>query len=1204
MPCWTNHEPYLLMTSKQLLTACPRHWIGALISLSVGASLQASPLITNVVETGGDNEATDTITAKWTGVTWNSTVADEPVLARPAGTPFTVPVFGEDVPCYVDRAHSWNGATTSMAIPDYLAGGEYIMSGNDNRDNAAYQLVVTVSDAAIVYLLIDDRLFDTVGSDPPNAAEGIDPAGWVSAMAWVGQEGYQPVLNGLNRNGDPTIPDEVGVDEGGNGTGPGGDIQQWSSVYSKTLSGPGSFKLFQADNPSQNMYGVVVKRLPNSVNNPPEITNAIPSNNTLFYPAASGLSFTVTTIAPNAIAASNITVFLNGASVTSQLTIGGTATKRSVSYGGLQVDTLYTARIVVADQAGRATTNSYTFDTFSASSAIAVEAEDYNYESGKYLTASTPGGYTGLLGVGEVDFHNNNHTAATTVYRNGDYIGLAVATDVARKTFTDLGATDHQLTTILAGDWWNYTRTFADSAYRIYLRASSATPQIVRLDHVGGDPATASQTLAALGTFIVGPGTASFSYAPLTDATGNPVVIRLSGFSTLRLTALAAAVNLQVNYLLLVPTGSPASGPYLAAASPDPKAVGIAPEAVVKLSLANGSATINQSSIALSFNGGDVTASSVKTPSANGLVLTFDPPGLLDLARTQFVRVVFSDMAGAGATNEWSFTTMASVVTIPAKYGTAIGSGQTSGFNFKIRKAPNTDSAGTAVTLATTAARANLQLADQLIDAETGVAYINEAPGPNNNGLGTTTMINYDQYGSASSFIGGDASFPYVDTSFTPDPNNIAMEFTTYLELSAGSHRFGVRSDDGFVLACGPTFGVADASLVLGQYEGGRGDGLPGGETIFDFAVETNGVYPMRLIYYEGNGDARIEFYSIDPETQIRTLINDAGPGAVNAFTSRKTQVYVPTVSITSPAKGTSYPTGPTNVVVSADASVTGGQILKVEFFDGTTNKIGEAAQAPYTVTWKNLDGSPYTVWARATDNNGLTKDSEKVTFKVALLVQVNFQNTTSDGVEGYLPDFGDAFDDRGNGYSYGWDVDNTANARNRNNAISPDERYDTFNHMQKPLPAGRSWEIEIPNGRYNVFAVMGESDNTDSVFDLAVEDVSIVTGTPSAAVHWFEGLGAVSVKDGRLTLSNGPTSANNKVCFVEVYRLPAAVPQPILNDPTRTGSNVTITWSGGRLQEAPEITGQWTDVPGNPQGSYTVSATTAQRKFYRVIAP
>src|SRR5438034_4245423 len=35
-------------------------------------------LITWVVETGGDNEATDTITAKWTGQTIPVSIADEP----------------------------------------------------------------------------------------------------------------------------------------------------------------------------------------------------------------------------------------------------------------------------------------------------------------------------------------------------------------------------------------------------------------------------------------------------------------------------------------------------------------------------------------------------------------------------------------------------------------------------------------------------------------------------------------------------------------------------------------------------------------------------------------------------------------------------------------------------------------------------------------------------------------------------------------------------------------------------------------------------------------------------------------------------------------------------------------------------------------------------------------------------------------------
>lgn len=171
------------------------------------------------------------------------------------------------------------------------------------------------------------------------------------------------------------------------------------------------------------------------------------------------------------------------------------------------------------------------------------------------------------------------------------------------------------------------------------------------------------------------------------------------------------------------------------------------------------------------------------------------------------------------------------------------------------------------------------------------------------------------------------------------------MDFTAHVELAAGSHRFGVRSDDNFQLACGPTVAAADGSLVLGRSESGRGNGLPGGATAFEFQVEASGVYPLRLIYYEGNGSARVELYSIDRATSAHTLLNDTSVGAVKAFTSRSTQIYVPTVSIPSPANRAAFAGGPTNIVITASASVTGEQIMKVEFFDGASNQGGRGDQ-------------------------------------------------------------------------------------------------------------------------------------------------------------------------------------------------------------------------------------------------------------------
>ena len=43
----------------------------------------------------------------------------------------------------------------------------------------------------------------------------------------------------------------------------------------------------------------------------------------------------------------------------------------------------------------------------------------------------------------------------------------------------------------------------------------------------------------------------------------------------------------------------------------------------------------------------------------------------------------------------------------------------------------------------------------------------------------------------------------------------------------------------------------------------------------FTIQVPAPGVYPFRLIWENGGGDANSEFFTIDPATGIRTLIND-----------------------------------------------------------------------------------------------------------------------------------------------------------------------------------------------------------------------------------------------------------------------------------------------------------------------------------------
>jgi glucose/arabinose dehydrogenase len=147
----------------------------------------------------------------------------------------------------------------------------------------------------------------------------------------------------------------------------------------------------------------------------------------------------------------------------------------------------------------------------------------------------------------------------------------------------------------------------------------------------------------------------------------------------------------------------------------------------------------------------------------------------------------------------------------------------------------------------------------------------------------------------------------------------------------------------------------------------------------------------------------------------------------------------------------------------------------------------------------------------------------------------VNFQPTASAVPAGYLRDDGSAFANRGNGFTYGWNGDNTANTRDRNLALSPDQRYDTLNHMQKPTLPTAVWEIAVPNGTYRVRVVSGDPGYFDSVFRVTVEGVLTVSGTPTTSTRWIEGTQTVTVADGRLTLANGAGASNNKVCFVEI---------------------------------------------------------------------
>jgi hypothetical protein len=174
----------------------------------------------------------------------------------------------------------------------------------------------------------------------------------------------------------------------------------------------------------------------------------------------------------------------------------------------------------------------------------------------------------------------------------------------------------------------------------------------------------------------------------------------------------------------------------------------------------------------------------------------------------------------------------------------------------------------------------------------------------------------------------------------------------------------------------------------------------------------------------------------------------------------------------------------------------------------------------------------------------GLFTDPSPVTTKTPSIspnhapipIIINFQPETAPKQYGHEQDYGKVYGRRHNGLYYGWNRDNQANARIRNEPFSPNIAYDTFNHFQKN--GQFRWEIAVENGEYYVIVVGGDPSHQDSSIEIVVEGKVIASGLPSEENPWVTGSGFITITDGRLTLTSGEAANNNKINYIEITGL------------------------------------------------------------------
>lgn len=151
--------------------------------------------------------------------------------------------------------------------------------------------------------------------------------------------------------------------------------------------------------------------------------------------------------------------------------------------------------------------------------------------------------------------------------------------------------------------------------------------------------------------------------------------------------------------------------------------------------------------------------------------------------------------------------------------------------------------------------------------------------------------------------------------------------------------------------------------------------------------------------------------------------------------------------------------------------------------------------------------------------------------------VNISFQPANFPLQSGYKGDFGQTFGTRGNGYSYGWNVDHSS----RTFAYSALPGYETvwgaaWSLIEMVPGSATRWEIALANGTYDVTILAAGYQCQGQLQQIAAEGVLVVNGTAGWDYDTYVGgTQTVTVSDGRLTITNGPSAELNCIDDIQI---------------------------------------------------------------------
>jgi hypothetical protein len=351
------------------------------------------------------------------------------------------------------------------------------------------------------------------------------------------------------------------------------------------------------------------------------INNIAPDGTKTLFNTTNTLSFGITSPS-SAVNANGIQLTLNGVNVSSNLVVtGGGSGNVTARYTNLLANTIYIGQINVTNVSGAGASAPVRFDTFS-SNYFTWEAEDFDFSGGQFIdnpvvSTNSPNSFYNRVGVSNVDeYVPNFSTNQPHGWRPNDQVATDLANDTPRAQFTVVGVPDYLVGYFNPSNWVNYTRTFPAGTYNLYGRLANGNggSASCSLELVTGGQGTTSQTTASLGVFQFNArGWNSFDFIPLSDAWGNPQVVRLNGQTTLRVTSGPLGGGVNMNFFMLAPgTNTP---PAIANISPD----GSQPfqnSNSLSFTVTSALSTVSTGNIHVTLNGANVSSQLAFTGSA------------------------------------------------------------------------------------------------------------------------------------------------------------------------------------------------------------------------------------------------------------------------------------------------------------------------------------------------------------------------------------------------------------------------------------------------------------------------------------------------------------------------------------------------------------------------------------------------------------